>query len=51
MDKESQDIYQVYVLEDLKNLGELSHPVRAGFIERFVVRKASLKHLHANPDD
>ena len=51
MDKESQDIYQVYVLEDLKNLGELSHPVRAGFIERFVVRKASLKRLHANPDD
>ncbi|MBR2281249.1 MAG: ParB N-terminal domain-containing protein [Spirochaetales bacterium] len=51
MDKESQDIYQVYVLEDLKNLGELSHPVRAGLLERLLVRNISLNRLHANPDD
>ncbi len=51
MDKETQDIYKVSVLEDLRNLGELSHPVRAGLLERLVVRKASLKRLHANPED
>ncbi len=51
MDKETQDIYKVSVLEDIRNLGELSHPVRAGLIERLVVRRASLKRLHPNPDD
>ncbi len=51
MDKEIQDIYQVSVLDDIKNIGELSHPVRAGLLERLVVRHASLKRLHPNPVD
>jgi len=51
MDQETQDIYKISVLDDIRNLGELSHPVRSGLLERLLTRKVALKRLHANPDD
>ena len=43
--------YQRLVLDDLKNLEGLSHPVKASLPERLFVRKTSTDNLHPNPKD
>ena len=43
--------YQQLVLNDLKNLEGLSHPVKASLPERLFVRKTSTDNLHPNPKD
>ena len=43
--------YENLVLNDLKNLKELSHPMKAGIFERLFVRKTDTDDLHPNPKD
>lgn len=43
--------YERLVLDDLKNLEGLTHPVKAGILERLFVRKTDTDNLHPNPKD
>ncbi len=43
--------YQRLVLDDIKNYGQLYHPLKAGFLERLILRKLPLSKLHPNPQD
>ena len=43
--------YREFVLDDLEKSAGLSHPCRAGFLERLLVHHTFTKKLHPNPDD
>lgn len=43
--------YNEYVLADLRKYTGLMRPVKAGLIERLIVRKAKMGKLHPNPED
>ena len=43
--------YKRLVLDDIKSFEKLNHPVKAGLLERLLVRKLPLSELHPNPQD
>lgn len=43
--------YQKKVLDDIRSYGGISRPVRAGLLERLLVRRVDPTRLHPNPDD
>lgn len=43
--------YQEFVLDDLKKYAGLTRPLKAGMLERMLVKKAWLNQLHPNPKD
>lgn len=44
-------VYDEYVLEDLKKNAGLTRPLRAGLIERLLIRETKTTKLHPNPND
>lgn len=43
--------YQRLVLDDIRKTAGLTRPRKAGLLERLLVRRMRLDHLHPNPDD
>ena len=43
--------FQEYLAEEIKKYGGVMIPVKAGLMERLLVKEAEIKKLHPNPDD